>query len=146
MRAPLFYAQMLAHCDRLRTLDEHAALIMANFGLPPEERSPLRQGLSGLVERRLLQDEQSVYAALGHESPVGDVDPPPLRTLCVRTCERPNDLAKRLASLSRHVRDTTLARILVLDDARRTSLRPPALPTPRRASTSLLDGCLIWVA
>ncbi|MFW5815907.1 MAG: hypothetical protein ACOCVP_03540 [Wenzhouxiangella sp.] len=118
VRAPVFYTQMLAHCDRLRTIADHAASVMRQFDLPPEQQPAVQQGLSGLVERGLLQDEAGVYAALDPDPASPKSELRPLRTLCVRTCERPDDLARLLASLARHLDNTTLARVLVLDDAR----------------------------
>lgn len=118
VRAPLFYAQMLAHCDRLRTIEDHSTSVMRQFGLPQEQHPAVQQGLTGLIERGLLQDEGGVYAALDPAPTGRATDPAPLRTLCIRTCERPDDLARLLASLARHIDGTSLARILVLDDAR----------------------------
>ncbi|MEE4639371.1 MAG: hypothetical protein V2J42_11600 [Wenzhouxiangella sp.] len=117
-RAPMFYAQMLAHCDRLRTLEAHADSVIRHFGLPPDQRAAVQQGLKGLLERGLLQDEQSVYQTLNRDSTLDDVEQPALRLLCVRTCDRPGDLVQLLGSLSRRIENTSLARVLVLDDSR----------------------------
>ena len=116
VRAPLFYAQMLSHCGRFRTLDDHADSIIKDFSLPEGQRAIVRQGLAGLVERDLLQDEQTVFKGLGSGQSAGD--PPSLRTLCIRTCDRPGDLEQLLTSLDRHLDQTSLERVLVLDDSR----------------------------
>lgn len=118
VRAPLFYAQMLAHCDCFRTLDEHADSVIQSFGLPAEQRPAVRQGLAGLVERDLLRDEQAVFAGLEAHETRADTEPGPLRTLCIRTCERAGDLKRLLASLDRHLAEADLERVLILDDGR----------------------------
>jgi hypothetical protein len=116
--APLFYAQMLAHCGRFRTLDEHADSVIQRFGLPAEQRTAVRQGLAGLVERDLLRDENSVLGDLQGGQQAEPAELPPLRTLCVRTCDRPKDLARLLDSLQAHLGESTLDRVLILDDGR----------------------------
>ena len=118
VRAPLFYAQMLAHCGSFRSLDAHADAVIKDFGLPPDQRPAVRQGLAGLVERDLLQDEATVFAGLSAHETVADTEHSRLHTLCIRTCNRPRDLAELLSSLQRHIEDTTLERVLVLNDAR----------------------------
>lgn len=118
VQAPLFYAQMLAQCGEFKSLDEHAASVMRTFGLPAEQQPAVRQGLEGLVERGLLQDEQSVYQGLGSKQTAEDVAPAPIESLCIRTCNRPRDLERLLASLAGKTEGTGLRRILVLDDAR----------------------------
>ncbi|MEE4296520.1 MAG: hypothetical protein V2J20_07895 [Wenzhouxiangella sp.] len=115
--APLFYAQMLAHCDRFKTLDEHADSVVSSFGLPAEQRAAVRQGLAGLVERDLLQAEQTVFESLVGTQQTQKSQLGPLRTLCIRTCNRPDDLARLFDSLKTHVRETSLERVLILDDA-----------------------------
>ncbi len=117
VRAPVFYARMLAHCDHFQTLDQHTESVIGDFGLPAEQRTAVRQGLSGLVDRGLLQDEQTVFAGLGvHDQPESPLESP-LRSLCIRTCNRPGDLERLLISIDRHIEDSPLDRILVLDDA-----------------------------
>jgi len=118
VRAPLFYAQMLAQCGSFQTLQEHTHSIRTQFGLPPEQSTALQQGLNGLVDRGLLQDEQSVYASLCQTQADGEVDRSAPRTLCIRTCDRPDDLHRLLNSLARRAGGTGLERVLVLDDSR----------------------------
>ncbi|MFP4207074.1 MAG: glycosyltransferase family 2 protein [Wenzhouxiangella sp.] len=117
VRAPLFYARMLAHCGRFATLDQHAEAVVDDFGLPAEQRVAVRQGLAGLVERKLLQDEQAVFAGLGAHETAADARTGPLRSLCVRTCNRPEDLQSLLRSLDRQIDGSGLDRVLILDDA-----------------------------
>ncbi|HMA98854.1 MAG TPA: hypothetical protein VKO38_05300, partial [Wenzhouxiangella sp.] len=38
VRAPVFYARMLAHCDHFQTLDQHTESVIGDFGLPAEQR------------------------------------------------------------------------------------------------------------
>ncbi len=115
--APIFYGQMLAHCDRLKSLDDHADSVIRSFGLPREQRAAVREGLAGLVERNLLQDEPTVLEGLSNTQGAKEDQPPRLRTLCIRTCNRPEDLTRLLNSLKAHVPESSLDRILILDDA-----------------------------
>lgn len=143
VRAPLFYAQMLAHCDRLRTIEDHSASVMRHFGLPPDQHPAVQQGLSGLVERALLQDEQNVYETLGRESEVGEPARSALQTLCVRTCDRPDDLSRLLTSLTRYIDATALACVLILDDSR--TLEAIAANARAVAEAALRDISLIHI-
>jgi hypothetical protein len=115
--APGFYAQMLAHCSRFRTLEDHADAIMGNFGLPSEQRATVQQGLRVLADRQLLQDEAGALARLSAARARDEQADAPLRTLCIRTCRRPADLERLLSSLNRYVDDASLERVLILDDA-----------------------------
>lgn len=117
VRAPLFYAQMLARLGEFRILDGHAEDVVRTFGLPAEQKTAVRQGLQGLVQRGLLEDEEQVFRRLGKaedsESPVTG----PIATLCIRTCNRPRDLGKLLASLRHRAAASGLERVLILDDS-----------------------------
>lgn len=120
VRAPLFYARMLGQLGEFRSLEEHAELVVQAFGLPAEQAAAVRQGLQGLVERGLLEDEQQVYQRLGKQEDSSGDSSEPIRTLCIRTCDRPQDLAQLLASLCRWASGSGLERVLVLDDGQGT--------------------------
>ncbi len=112
---PLFYPQALSRCDQFRTLAEHSALLLRDFGLPAAQQTAVLQGLQGLVERDLLRSETGVFEQLG-----GDMTPVPLEpvdTLCVRTCNRADDLQALLSNLGKYASGAALKRILILDDS-----------------------------
>ncbi len=111
---PLFYAQALARCDRFRTLDEQVQALLPAFGIPKDQEAALRLGLEGLVQRDLLRSEQQVFDLLGANPPPLTIEP--IETLCIRCCQRPEELLALLKSLVRHVDGSGLRRILVLDD------------------------------
>lgn len=113
-RVPLFYPQALGRCDQFRTLEEHTTILTQDFGIPPSEQPAVRQGLEGLVERDLLRSENRVFEQLGGAAVDSGSDP--VQTLCIRTCNRPDDLLSLLKSLSRHAADAGLTTILILDD------------------------------
>ena len=142
LRTPLFYTQMLAQCGQFRTLEAHVEQVMQTFGLPREQKSAVHQGLSGLVERGLLQDESAVHAQLASpaEGPAG-----PIQTLCIRTCDRPEDLSRLLDSLARRAAQSGLGRVLILDDGRdpeamaRTAAVVAAAPLPANLAIHHID-------
>jgi hypothetical protein len=136
VQAPIFYARMLAHCDHFQTLDEHTQAVMRDFGLPAEQQTGVRQGLAGLVERGLLQDEKTVFDGLGASESQQNLPESPLRSLCIRTCNRPADLQRLLASLERHLDSSALERILVLDDAKDANTVAETAAVVSTASTS----------
>ncbi|TVS12703.1 MAG: hypothetical protein EA419_03975 [Wenzhouxiangella sp.] len=117
VRAPLFYARMLGQLGQFRTVDAHTDAVVQAFGLPAEQRGAVRQALAGLIERDLLRDEQQVLDRLEAVDKPAPGDDQPIRTLCIRTCDRPRELEQLLTSLRRRCFQSGLERVLVLDDA-----------------------------
>lgn len=113
-RVPLFYPQAMARCDRFRTLDEHATVLLEDLGISADQKAAVRQGLEGLVARDLLRSEQQVFDLLVQSDP--STASGPVEMLCIRTCQRPTDLLALLRSLAGHAVAAGLDRVLVLDD------------------------------
>ncbi|MGK7297333.1 MAG: hypothetical protein ACNS61_16170 [Candidatus Wenzhouxiangella sp. M2_3B_020] len=115
-RLPLFHAQVLGTCDAFRTLDAHRQAATAALGLAPEQSQLVGQSLHELVRRGLLRDEASIVSELG--SGPDDDTVGAIRTLYVRTCDRPHELERLLEELDRVRSGSGLERVVVLDDSR----------------------------
>jgi len=114
-RLPLFHARALGVCDGLRNLAEHQRRISSALGLGPNQQAELETALEELVQRKLLREEKNVFDSL---RAADDESHDPVRTLFIRTCNRPAELERLLLELGPVARDAGLESVFVLDDSR----------------------------
>ncbi len=107
--------QALDQCREFRSLDEHAARIESTIAGLAGKRDDIKRVLDSLIQRGLLVSD-SVFVERLTNAPARS--PADLRGIFIRACDRPEQLARLLASLSdyerRHRADR---RYIVLDDS-----------------------------
>lgn len=110
---PLSAIDALDRCRAFRPFAQHLAEVAAAY--PPAAQASIEQGLQQLVQRGLLIDGEAWLAGFDRAAR----DDAPLRAVFIRTCDRPAQLERLLASLveneRRHARRH---RYVVLDDSR----------------------------
>jgi hypothetical protein len=107
--------QAMDQCREFRSLDEHAARIQSSIPALSGKRDDVKRVLDGLVQRRLLVSDSSFVEQLGAAAPNAQA---PLRAVFIRACDRPEQLAHLIASLTdyeRHFRAER--RYVLLDDS-----------------------------
>ena len=109
--------QALDQSREFRTLDEHVARIMATIpGLAAQREGVLRV-LDGLVSRGLLVVDRDFLKRVA-DAPARE--PAPLRAVFIRACDRPDQLAHLLNSLTDYERRHRANRhYVLLDDSTR---------------------------
>ena len=89
--------QALDQSREFRNLDEHAARISATIPGLEAQREGVRRVLESLVARNLLVSDGDFLARVTTAAPRV---PAPLRAVFIRACDRPQQLAQLLASLT----------------------------------------------
>lgn len=118
--------QVLSLCEGFRTLDQHAARISARLSGGEAMRDRVRNLLGNFVAQQLLSPASELLLELGGEAREGSTTGmPPLRTLIIRTCDRPHALAQLFAGLRSgpHGQDPRFSRVVVVDDSRNADAR-----------------------
>ena len=105
--------QALDQCREFRTLDDHAARVEASVPGLAGKGEAIRRVLDGLVQRKLLLRDEDF---LGRLRSTPRREPPPLRAVYIRACDRPESLADLLASLTDYERRHQARRRYVLID------------------------------
>lgn len=105
--------QALDQSREFRSLDEHAARIMATIPGLATQREGVTRVLDGLVARGLLVSDRAFLARVASG---GDPQPAPLRAVFIRACDRPEQLAQLLATLAEYERRHRASRPYVLID------------------------------
>ncbi len=105
--------QALDQSREFRSLDEHAARISATIPGLEAQREGVRRVLESLVARNLLVSDGDFLARVTTASPRA---PAPLRAVFIRACDRPQQLAQLLASLTDYERQFRASRHYVLLD------------------------------
>jgi len=110
---------VVQHCRSFRTIDEHAAWVSQTVPTLAKHREQVLGVLDEFRKRGLFVSATEVAQRLGHE--VVPSPPAPFDAVYVRTCDRPEHLARLLRSLleneSAHGKRH---RVVVLDDSRAT--------------------------
>ncbi|MBS0570419.1 MAG: hypothetical protein JSS28_07415 [Proteobacteria bacterium] len=107
--------QAMDQCREFRTLDEHIARIESTISGLAGKREDVRRVLDSLIQRGLLVSDQNF---LGRLDQVPAQSPAALRGVFIRACDRPEQLARLLASLVDYERRHRAGRrYIVLDDS-----------------------------
>ncbi|MGE5168696.1 MAG: hypothetical protein ACM3KT_08785 [Deltaproteobacteria bacterium] len=107
--------QALDQCREFRSLDEHAARIESTIAGLAGKREDIKRVLDSLILRGLLVSD-SVFVERLTNAPARS--PADLRGIFIRACDRPEQLARLLASLSDYERRHRAGRrYIVLDDS-----------------------------
>ncbi len=108
--------QALDQSREFRTLDEHVARILATIPGLAAQREGVARVLDSLVGRGLLVADREFLERVTNASAR---EPAPLRAVFIRACDRPDQLAHLLASLTEYERRFRADRHYVLiDDSR----------------------------
>lgn len=107
--------QALDQCREFRPLDEHIARIMTSIPGLQSQRGDVDRVLRSLVSRGLLVEDAAFLSRVAQGSPG---EPTELRGVFIRACDRPEQLARLLASLAEYERNHRAGRrYVVLDDS-----------------------------
>ncbi len=104
--------QSMDQCREFRTLDEHAARIQSIIPALANKRDDVKRVLENLVQRGLLVSTESFVEQL-RAAPRAQA---PLRAVFIRACDRPEQLAHLLTSLTEYERRFRAGRRYVLLD------------------------------
>jgi hypothetical protein len=122
--------QALDQCREFRTLDDHVVRIEANVPSLAGKGDSIRRVLDSLVRRGLLLRDEDF---LTHLRSTPRRDPPPMRAVYIRACDRPDRLASLLTSLADYEqRHRAKRRYVLIDDS--------AQPASSDAQRDLLRG------
>lgn len=105
--------QTMDQCREFRTLAEHAARIQSTMPALAQKSDDVKRVLESLVQRQLLVSGESFVARLRAAAPHRQA---PLRGIFIRACDRPEQLAHLLASLTDYERRFQVGRRYVLLD------------------------------
>lgn len=105
--------QALDQCREFRTLDDHAVRIEGTVPGLAGKGDSIRRVLYGLVKRGLLLRDEDFITRLRS---VSRGEPPPMRAVFIRACDRPARLADLFASLADYERRHRAKRRYVLID------------------------------
>lgn len=105
--------QALDQSREFRTLDEHAARILATIPGLQAQRDGVTRVLESLTTRGLLVSDRDFIQRVAAATPR---EPAPLRAVFIRACDRPEQLARLLESLADYERRTRANRHYVLLD------------------------------
>ncbi len=107
--------QAMDQCREFRSLDEHAARIQSTIPALASKRDDVKRVLEGLVQRRLLVSASDFIEHLGAAAPR---ELAPLRAVFIRACDRPEQLAHLIDSLTDYERRFRAGRrYVVIDDS-----------------------------
>lgn len=116
--------QVLSLCEGFQTLDDHAEGISRRLSGGDSMRAQVRDLLSRFVAQGLLCPARQLLSELRHPGPVPQTRTRPVRTLAIRTCDRPRALAQLLDGVwGREDRAPLFARVIVVDDSRSDDAR-----------------------
>jgi hypothetical protein len=115
-RLSITAARILGACDRFRTLDEQARQAINQLRASPTQASEFARELKQLAERGLLLSQSDLLKRLQDWNP-SDHRSRHIETLFVRTCNRPQTLARLLDSVARLTDPNDLKQCIVLDDS-----------------------------
>lgn len=118
---PLPLVQILGQCNRLRSLNGHAAQAVQALRAPQSQHGEIRRALDQLLEQGLLLDETALLERL--TGPPAGPGPSPIEALFIRSCGRPTTLRRLLESLLARPLPDGLAYCTILDDSRQASER-----------------------
>ena len=116
VRLSITAARLLGACNRFRTLDEQARQAVSQLRTSPAQTNVLTRELTQLAESGLLLSESDLLERL-QEWNGPDHRPAQIETLFVRTCNRPQTLARLLDSLAALTDAGDLKRCIILDDS-----------------------------
>jgi hypothetical protein len=103
---------------RFRTLDEHARDVSLRIPTVSGREDAARAMLEQLIRRGLVVSADDWIAGLAR-APIGAGAPAPFRGVAIRTCDRPDRLARLLDTLAdNEARHAPGHRYLVIDDSR----------------------------
>lgn len=105
--------QALDQTRQFRSLDEHAERVMASLGGLSGQRDAVGRVFEGLIQRGVLVSGQTFLDRLA-DAPARAIAP--LRGVFIRACDRPDQLAHLLASLTEYERRHRANRNYVLID------------------------------
>lgn len=105
--------QAMDQCREFRTLDEHVARIQSTQPTLANKRDDVKRVLENLVQRQLLVPADDFIERLASVAPVVQA---PMRAVFVRACDRPQQLAQLLHSLTEYERRFRVGRRYVLLD------------------------------
>ena len=105
--------QAMDQCREFRTLDEHAARIQSTLPALAGKRDDVKRVLDSLVQRELLVSDRVFVERLGTAAPRTQAA---LRAVFIRACDRPEQLAHLLVSLTEYERRFRAGRRYVLLD------------------------------
>jgi len=105
--------QAMDQCREFRSLDEHAARIQSSIPALANKREDVKRVLDSLVQRQLLVSDSGFVERLGAAAPLAQA---PLRAVFIRACDRPEQLAHLIASLTEYERRFRAERRYVLLD------------------------------
>ncbi|MGH8122406.1 MAG: hypothetical protein ACREPT_06500 [Rudaea sp.] len=105
--------QAMDQCREFRTLDEHVARIQSTLPALAGKRDDVKRVLESLLQRELLVSASAFVERFG--TATARV-PEPLRAVFIRACDRPEQLAHLLASLTEYERRFQAGRHYVLLD------------------------------
>ena len=107
--------QAMDQCREFRTLDEHVARIQSSIPALASKRDDVKRVLESLVQRKLLVSDSGFVEQLGAAVPRAQA---PLRAVFIRACDRPEQLAHLIASLTEYERRFRAdRRYVLLDDS-----------------------------
>ena len=107
--------QAMDQCREFRTLDEHAARIQSSIPALANKRDDVKRVLESLVQRKLLVSDSIFVAQLSAAPAQAQA---PLRAVFIRACDRPEQLAHLIASLTEYERRFRAdRRYVLLDDS-----------------------------
>jgi hypothetical protein len=107
--------QALDQTRQFRTLDEHAERVMASLGGLSGQREAIGRVFEGLIQRGVLVSGQAFLDRLA-DTPARAIAP--VRGVFIRACDRPDQLAHLLASLTDYERRFRANRnYVVIDDS-----------------------------
>ena len=112
---------VLTACDGCRTLEEHAAAVRHKLGVPAERVAAVSIWLKEFASGGLLTSLDDLARRF---DPVPSRAPAPFAGIVIRTCDRPELLARALASAAAlEARFRTRYRYRIVDDSRDTANR-----------------------
>ena len=112
---------VLAACEGCRTLADHAALVERKLNIRQEERNTIARWLESFAAVGLFVSIEELVRRFGSAPSAPAV---PCSGVIIRTCDRPNLLARTLASISAlQARYDASHRYLILDDSRNAANR-----------------------
>ncbi len=109
--------QLLQHCRQFRTLDEHLKTIIQSIPSLSQRQQETKRVLNEFIEQGMLQSASDLLTNLRASGKISSVTP--VSGVYIRTCDRPAQLKRLLASLSENrLRYGIEHRFVVMDDSR----------------------------
>lgn len=131
---------VLRACEGCGTLEEHATHAAAQLGAPPEHKSAIRELLDRCARAGLLRTLPDLVQRFGAPSAA---ESEPLAAVAIRTADRPQLLARLLASAEAiEARSGRRRRWIVVDDSRESAnehANRSAIDAHRKLETEHID-------